>query len=166
LARWRIDGGEARTFAVAEWAARKSEVAIGAAGLLVLGSILVGLTEDAPPVFALITGAFVGALYLVIGLAKYGMEYHAAQRDQGEVLFYEDAVFMLGSWHELAGSRQLLRVELGADALELTVRWDTRNGPATDTIRVPVPVLARGEAMEVLRVLSSQVVGGQSRPES
>jgi hypothetical protein len=157
LASWTIDRAEARRFADTEWASRKIEVLSGAGGLLVLGSGLVWLVEDAPVVYAMLTGLLVGGLYLVIGLAKYGMDHGKAIAGNDEVIVYEDAVFVLGSWHALAGERTLLRVELVADALELTVQWPTRDSVASDTIRVPVPAEARERAEEVARVLAGRV---------
>ncbi|MES2642229.1 MAG: hypothetical protein V4850_22285 [Myxococcota bacterium] len=160
LARWQVDVGEARAFSAREWASRKVEVAGGALGLLVLGAALVWLTKDAPPGAAVATGALLGGLYLVIGLGKYGLEYVNAQRDTGEVAVFADSVFVLGSWHALAGDRQLTRVALVPGALELTVRWQTRGGPASDTIRVPVPEGARAVAEEATAVLARRVVSG------
>jgi hypothetical protein len=79
----------------------------------------------------------------------YGLDYQAARGPRaGEVLVFPDAVVVLGTWHALAGDRRLIAVALTADALELTVEWETRGGPASDTARVPVPEGARETAEE------------------
>jgi hypothetical protein len=160
LARWQIEGGAGRAFSAREWARRTVEVGGVALGLLVLVSGLTWLGGDAPAWAAFATGALLGGLYLVIGLGKYGLEYVNAQRDTGEVAVFADSVFVLGSWHALAGDRQLTRVALVPGALELTVRWRTRGGPASDTIRVPVPEGSRAAAAEAAEVLARRVVSG------
>ncbi len=158
LARWTIEPGVAQRFSDAEWARRRVEVLGGGLGLAVLGTGLVWWGEDAERWAAFATGGFVGGLYLLIGLGKYKLEHEQARRGAGVVLVYEDAVYVLGSWHALGGDRWLAGVEVAEDALELKVRWQTsKGGPAEDVVRVPFPAGEREQVEALAAMLGERV---------
>ncbi len=154
IGRWSLTGGEAGEFATRAWARRKREVPGVAAAVFVLGSGVLLLTEDGPAWAAFAAGAFLGGLYLTIGLAKYGMEYHAAIRTHDDIVVWLDAIFVLGTHHSL---ERLSAVKLTDDVLLLTITWETRGGIAEDTLTVPVPAHARAMAAEVVRVLQQRL---------
>lgn len=154
LGRWSIATDEAKVFADREWSRRKREVPLVAAIIFVLGSALLLWSQDGPPWAAFAAGAFVAGLYLTIGLAKFGMEFHAAQRTGGDVVVWSNAVDVLGSRHTMD---ELTSVNLTNDTLELGIRWQTRGGAATDTLQVPVPQHAWPVAAEVARLLKARL---------
>lgn len=159
LARWSIDRGEARRFADAAWATRKIEVVSGAVFLLLPGALLSWFSDDGEAWAWFAASVFLASLYVVIGLGKYGLEHANATAGSTEVAIFADTVSVLGSWHALAGDRELVRVDLSDEVLALTVRWQTRGGPAEDTIRVPIPPEARERAEAAAWVLKGRVVG-------
>ncbi|MDP2310025.1 MAG: hypothetical protein Q8P18_28665 [Pseudomonadota bacterium] len=157
VARWPIEMNNNRAFADREWAARRQEVLTTAGFVFVLGAGLLWLTEDGPVWAAFAASGFLSSLYIGIGLGKYALEHQASTRSgTSDVVILQDAVVVCGTWHALAGDRELLGVRLADDALEFTVRWDTRGGPTEDTIRVPVPQERRAEAEEVVRFFAER----------
>lgn len=154
LGRWSIASDEAKLFAGREWSRRKREVPLVAAIIFVLGSALLWWSQGGPAWAAGAAGAFVAALYLMIGLGKYGMEYHAASRAGGDVVVWTTAVEALGTRH---ATDDLTSVNLTNDSLELGIRWQTRNGPATDTVVIPVPQHAWPIAADVARLLKARL---------
>lgn len=158
LARWNYTPDEWGKYTAAELHFRKGEALWVAAGVMLLGMVVLPVRRGATLAVAFAVSAAIGALF---GVLRYvvARAAHAANSavPTGEVVISPRAVLLNGRYHVLQDDRfhfggvRLLDEET-PPVLEFTVWWRTRSGVADEQVYVPVP---RGREEEARALAAS-----------
>lgn len=153
LADWEYTPGEWAAFVRQERQQLRTEFLLVTIGILIFGTILLRILRQAP-LWAAFLVSFVVAL--VYGFVRY--QIHAgflAGSGKNRVMIYPHAARINGRWLTWSSSNRKLdgitiRHETDSEILEITYCWNTRSGPASDEVRIPIPQGKLEEARKLL----------------
>jgi hypothetical protein len=154
LARWQYSKEEWSRFMKWERSRRKTSSTIEAVLIIVLGSLLLRSLRDASWTTAI---AISSGLAMFYWLGKYFTSMNSiGKRASNEVILTTRSVIVNGKMNSLRdGLYFLKKVELieenDISVIQFEYGWNTRKGPSSEQIRVPVPANKLEEAKEVVK---------------
>jgi len=154
LARWHYSNEEWNRFLKWERSKRKTSSTIQALLIIVLGSLLLRNLRDTSWTIAI---AISGGLAIIYWLGKYFISMNAiGKRATNEVIITNRSVIINGKVNSFKdGLYWLKKVELIEEneiqVIQFEYGWNTRKGPGSEEIRVPVPFLKLDEAKEIIK---------------
>lgn len=154
LARWQYSKEEWKRFLQWERSRRKTSSTIEAVLIIVLGSLLLRNLRDTSWTLAL---AISGAMAILYWLGKYFISMNSiGKRTFNEVVLTNRSIIINGKVNSFNdGLYWLKKVELLEEnniyVLEFVYAWNTRKGPGSEEIRVPVPHHKLNEARELIK---------------
>ena len=152
LAHWKYTNDEWNKFLKWERSRRKTSSTVEAILIIILGSLLLRSVRDASWIAAI---GFSGAFAVIYWIGKYYISMDSfGKKKANEVVITTRSVIINGkvnTFHD--GLYWLKKVQLIEEneitVIEFVYEWNTRKGPSSEEIRVPVPVNKIDEAREI-----------------
>jgi hypothetical protein len=155
LAHWQYSNEEWKRFMKWERRRRKTSSTIEAVLLIVLGSLVLRSLRDASWTEAIgISGAFA----VIYWIGKYYISMNSIGKNRSnEVILTSRSVIINGKVNSFSdGLYWLEKIELieekDISVIEFVYAWNTRKGPSTEEIRIPIPNNKLAEAKEIIKL--------------